>query len=141
MDKVLTEIDNETSKVLSFMYKNQTVKMILLTLFGLYFVISPKLPNYVRLLYNNIIFRTLIILLIIYLSVHDHQLALMVTAVYLLTLNNLNNTTEHFGWSWPWGKKNKPKNESVIMSSRVANAAVGPVLVSNHAPNNNTTAS
>ena len=52
---------------------------------------SPKLPNVVSIVYNNLIFKLLIVLFIIFLSVHDQQLAIMVTAVYLLTIYNLNN--------------------------------------------------
>ena len=92
------QLDIEDSKFLSWTYSNQTVKITLLLLFGLYFVISPKLPNVVSILYNNIVFRLLVVLLIVYLSIHDRQLAIMVTVVYLITLNNLkNNTTEKSG--------------------------------------------
>lgn len=87
----MNQIDIETSKFLSWIYLNKTVKLTLLLLFGLYFILSPKLPNFVLLLYNNIVFRILIVLLIIYLSMHDHQLAIMVSVVYLITLNKLNN--------------------------------------------------
>jgi hypothetical protein len=56
---------------------------------------SPKLPKVVSVIYNNIIFKLLIVLLIIFLSVHDRQLAIMVTAVYLLTVHRL-NSIEYF---------------------------------------------
>ena len=57
---------------------------------------SPKLPNVVSIVYNNIIFKFLIILFIIFLSIHDQQLAIMVTSVYLLIIHRLNNI-EKFG--------------------------------------------
>ena len=88
-------IDIEASKFLSWIYLNKYVKTTLLLLFGLYFVIAPKLPNIVSLLYNNFVFRLLVILLIIHLSMHDHQLAIMVSVVYLITLKNLNNNKEN----------------------------------------------
>ncbi len=90
----LSQIDNELTKYLSWMYANKYIKITLLLLLAAYFVISPKISVTIRLLYNNIIFRILIILLIIFLSMHDYQLAIMLTAVYLLTLNNLNKTED-----------------------------------------------
>jgi len=77
-------------KILSLIYTNKYIKISLLIISGLYFVISPKLSNNVLLLYNNMVFRALILLLIIYLSIYDNQLALMVVVVYLITANNLN---------------------------------------------------
>ena len=86
----MDQIDMEATKILSWMYKNPNVKIPLLLLLGAYFVVSPKLPNVVSIIYNNIIFKILAILLIIFLSVHDRQLAIMFTSVYLLTIYNLN---------------------------------------------------
>ena len=83
-------IDIEATRILSWVYKNQYVKIPLLIILSIYFAISPKLPNVVSIVYNNIIFKLLIILFIIFLSIHDKQLAIMITAVYLLTINNLN---------------------------------------------------
>jgi hypothetical protein len=91
----MNQINIESSKLLSWMYKNPHIKATLLVLLGLFFVVSPKIPDTIRLLYNNVIFRIMIILLIIFLSVHDYQLAIMVTIVYLLTLQKL-NTNENF---------------------------------------------
>ena len=86
------QLDQEVTKIFSFLYKNKYVKIPLLILLAAYFVISPKLPQYVHILYNNIIFKILIVLLIIFLSTHDKQLALMVTAVYLLTVIKINKS-------------------------------------------------
>ena len=91
MDYIL-KIDLETTKYLSFLYNNNLIKISLLLILGLYFVISPKLPQVVYLLYNNIIFRSLIIFIIIFLCNHDIQLAIMIATIYLVTLNNINNT-------------------------------------------------
>ena len=86
------QLDQEVTKIFSFLYKNKYVKIPLLLLLAAYFVISPKLPQYVHILYNNIIFKILIVLLIIFLSTHDKQLAIMVTAVYLLTVTKINKS-------------------------------------------------
>ena len=90
----MNNLDIESTKILSWMYENKYVKITLLILFALYFTLSPKVPKTVRLLYDNIVFRILIILLIIFLSMHDHQLAIMITIVYLLTINNIKSYNE-----------------------------------------------
>ena len=90
----MDQFDKEGIKILSWVYKNPMVKIPLLLLLAIYFIMSPKLPHVVLLIYNNIAFKILIILLIIFLSLHDKQLALMISAVYLLTLKNLNNTDD-----------------------------------------------
>jgi hypothetical protein len=87
----MNQLDQETTKIFSFLYKNKYVKIPLLILLATYFVISPKLPFYVHIIYNNIIFKILTVLLIIFLSMHDKQLAIMITAVYLLTITKINN--------------------------------------------------
>jgi hypothetical protein len=86
----MNQLDQEATKILSFLYKNKYVKIPLLLIFAIYFIVSPKLPTFVIIVYNNIIFKLLIVLLIVFLSNHDKQLAIMITAVYLLTLNNIN---------------------------------------------------
>jgi hypothetical protein len=87
----MNQIDIEATHIFSWMYKNECIKITILLALGLYFIISPKLSNVISLLYNNIVFRILIISLILFFSVHDIQLAIMVTLVYLVTLTNLNN--------------------------------------------------
>jgi len=84
-------LDQEATKIFSFIYNKPFVKIPLLIILGIYFVISPKLPNFVHIMYNNIIFKILIISLIIFLSMHDKQLAIMVTLIYLYTVNKLKN--------------------------------------------------
>jgi len=87
----MNNLDIEAKKLLSWMYNNKYVNVTILILLGTYFIISPKISNTIQLLYSNIIFRILIILLIIYLGNYDPRLAIMITAVYLLTLNKINN--------------------------------------------------
>jgi hypothetical protein len=84
-------LENEAQKNLSWMYTNKYVNITLLILLGVYFVITPKISKFVELLYSNIVFRILIILLIIFFANHDPRLAIMITVVYLLTLNKINN--------------------------------------------------
>jgi hypothetical protein len=85
-------LDQEATKIFSFLYNNPNVKIPLLIILGTYFVISPKLPNFVHIIYNNFIFKLLIISFIIFLSMHDKQLAIMFSLIYLYTVNKLKNT-------------------------------------------------
>lgn len=89
MDYIL-KVDIESTKYLSFLYNNYLIKTSLLIILGLYFIISPKLSNIMYLLYNNIVFRFLIIYIIIFLSYHDLQLSVIVAFIYLLILNKYN---------------------------------------------------
>jgi uncharacterized membrane protein len=82
-------IDIEASNFLSWIYLNQYIRNILLFLFSLYLIFLPKLPSVMLLLYDNNIFHLLIVLLIIYLSFHDNKLAIMITIIYLVTLNKI----------------------------------------------------
>lgn len=85
-------IDLETNKYLSFLYNNNIIKIPLLIVLGLYIVVSPKLPNTVILLYNNMVFRFLVIYLIIFFSNRDIQLSVMIAVAYLFTIYKLDNT-------------------------------------------------
>lgn len=87
----MINLDIEAKKLLSWMYNNKYVNVTLLILLGIYFVSAPKITNVIQLLYTNIIFRILIILLIIFFANYDPRLAIMIMAVYLLTLNKINN--------------------------------------------------
>jgi len=87
----MDRLDNEANKFLSRVYTNKYVNISLLILLAVYFVIPPKMTHVIELLYGNIIFRILFILLIIFFANHDPRLAIMITAVYLLTQSKLNN--------------------------------------------------
>ena len=86
----MNNLDIEAKKLLSWMYNNKYVNVTILILLGTYFVLTPKITLLIQLLYSNIIFRILIILLIIFFAIYDSSLAIMITAVYLLTLNKIN---------------------------------------------------
>lgn len=86
-------IDIEASNFLSWIYLNQYIRNILLFLFSLYLIFLPKLPSVMSLLYDNKIFHLLIVLLIIYLSFHDNKLAIIITIIYLVTLNKIKQKT------------------------------------------------
>lgn len=55
--------------------------------------LQPKLPNSVRNVFDNHIFRVLVIFLITYLSSTNIQLSITITIIFLVTLNLLHNDT------------------------------------------------
>lgn len=60
--------------------------------------LHPRLPPMIRNLFNHPAFRTVVILLVVYLSSMDLQLALLVTIAFLLVSNVVNSldAQEHF---------------------------------------------
>jgi len=89
VQEMIRSADTETVKMLSWMYKHAWVKTLILVVFGLYIVFSPKIPMFVVKLYANKVFKFLVVLLILFLSAHDVQLAIMMAVVYLLTVHRI----------------------------------------------------
>jgi hypothetical protein len=60
--------------------------------------LHPRLPQNIRNLFNSTWFRTLVILLIVFLSSHDLKLSLLVSLVFLLILMLVDgaDVREHF---------------------------------------------
>jgi chromate transport protein ChrA len=81
--------------VSEFSKNNPNIKIIIL---GLLFCIIVMMPNYYKLinkLTDNIIYRSIIIILIIYMSNHDIQITIMLVIIFLMSLNK--NNVENFG--------------------------------------------
>jgi hypothetical protein len=59
---------------------------------------KPKLPNVIRQLFDNAIFRVAILSLLLFKKGNDIQLSLMVAIAYIYTMqmNNMEKTTEKF---------------------------------------------
>jgi len=89
VQEMIKSADTETVKMLSWMYKHAWVKTLILVVFGLYIVFSPKIPMFVVKLYANKVFKFLVVLLILFLSAQDVQLAIMMAVVYLLTVHRI----------------------------------------------------
>ena len=93
---VINKTDVESVKMLSWMYKHAWIKTLVLFVLGLYIVLSPRIPMFVVKLYASKIFKFLVVLLILFLSAHDVQLAVMVSIVYLLTVHRISCGNEYF---------------------------------------------
>jgi len=53
--------------------------------------LSPKLPESLQTLYDNIAFRAVVIFLVVYLVNKNFQLALVLTIIFVVTINLLQN--------------------------------------------------
>jgi len=96
VQNMINATDTESVKMLSWMYKHPWVKTLILVILGLYIVLSPKIPKIVVRLYASKIFKLLVVLLILFLSAHDVQLAVMMSIVYLLTVHRITCGNEYF---------------------------------------------
>ena len=85
----MEKIDDELSKMLSWTFTNKSIKYSLLGL-GLLLILLKKLPP------NNIITRVIFILFILYFSIHDSQLAIMLVIILLLSFSLNKNNIENF---------------------------------------------
>jgi hypothetical protein len=85
--------------MLEALFKNPMLYAVLAIFLGVYGPrLHPKLPKNVRALFNSAWFRTLIILLIAFMSSHNLQLSLLIALAFLLILMvvDASDVREHF---------------------------------------------
>jgi len=68
-----------------------SVLIVFLTMYGPR--LQPKLPNSLRSLFSNSIFRGVILFLIVYLSSNNFQSSIVITIIFLVTMNLLHTTS------------------------------------------------
>ena len=76
---------------LSMLHKNKNISSIV----GLFLVLygglaKPKLPRFIRNLFENLIFRVIILALIMYRGNKDPQLSIMLSVGFTMVMNKLN---------------------------------------------------
>jgi len=76
---------------LSVLHKNKTVSSVV----GLFLVLygglaKPKLPRFIRSMFENPVFRVVILALIMYRGNKDPQLSLMLSVGFVMVMNKLN---------------------------------------------------
>lgn len=89
----------QTSTGFESLMSNKFVLLVIALFIGLYGPrLSPRLPRPVRMLFNNAAFRLIVLVLIIYLSNQNLEMALIVSIVFLLLMNLVNSldVEEHF---------------------------------------------
>ena len=76
---------------LSVLHKNKTVSSVVGLFLVLYGCLSgPKLPGFIRSMFENPVFRVVILALIMYRGNKDPQLSLMLSVGFIMVMNQLN---------------------------------------------------
>ena len=79
------------------LHSNKIVSTMLSTFLVLYGGLAkPNLPKFVRNLFNDSIFKLVILSLVVYSSNKDPKFAILIALVFVISLNNV-NTQENFG--------------------------------------------
>lgn len=76
---------------LGWVHENKLVLPILSLILGVYAALArPKLPKFIERLFENPVFRLVMISYIIYRGNNDPQLSLMIAAAFLITMHMIN---------------------------------------------------
>jgi len=76
---------------LGWVHENKYVLPVLSLFLGMYAALArPKLPNFIGKLFENPVFRLVVISYIIYRGNKDPQLSLMIAAAFLITMHMIN---------------------------------------------------
>ena len=99
---------------LGWVHENKLVLPILSLILGIYAALArPKLPKFIERLFENPVFRLVMISYIIYRGNNDPQLSLMIAAAFLITMHMINKQKvtkmEKMGSSKKPKKPNKPR--------------------------------
>ena len=87
----MEQFNSVVNKNLSWVHQNKYVLPVLSLFLGMYAALArPTLPNFIGKLFENPIFRLVMITYIIYRGNEDPQLALMIAAAFLITMHMIN---------------------------------------------------
>jgi len=87
----MNSFDSLVNNNLSWVHENKHVLPVISLVLGLYAALArPKLPKFVEKLFENPVFRLVMISYIIYRGNRDPQLALMIAAAFLMTIHMIN---------------------------------------------------
>jgi hypothetical protein len=92
MENVQQTVSSWMSQVSATLGENNTLKNVAYGLLAVFLGVygprlHPKLPPFIRTMFNHPVFRTVVILIIVYLSSKDLQLTLLITIAFLLVSN------------------------------------------------------
>lgn len=91
MDKYSQQFNSLVNNNLGWVHENKYVLPVLSLFLGIYVALArPKLPSFVEKLFENPIFRLVMISYIIYRGNKDPQLSLMIAAAFLITMHMIN---------------------------------------------------
>jgi outer membrane biosynthesis protein TonB len=87
----MNSFDSLVNKNLGWVHDNKYILPIMTLILGLYAALArPKLPKFVEKLFNNPVFRLIVISYIIYRGNKDPQLSIMIAAAFLITMHMIN---------------------------------------------------
>lgn len=91
MERYSEQFNSIVNENLGWVHQNKYVLPVLSLFLGVYVALArPVLPNFVAKLFENPVFRLLMISYIIYRGNKDPQLSLMIAAAFLITIHMLN---------------------------------------------------
>jgi hypothetical protein len=87
----MEQFNTIVNKNLGWVHENKYVLPVLSLCLGMYAALArPKLPNFIAKLFENPVFRLVVISYIIYRGNKDPQLSLMIAAAFLITMHIIN---------------------------------------------------
>ncbi len=87
----MEQFNTVVNQNLGWVHENKYVLPVLSLFLGMYAALArPKLPNFIAKLFENPVFRLVMISYIIYRGNKDPQLALMIAAAFLITMHMIN---------------------------------------------------
>jgi hypothetical protein len=87
----MNSFDSLVNNNLGWVHKNKLVLPILSLILGVYAALArPKLPKFIEKLFENPVFRLVVISYIIYRGNNDPQLSVMIAAAFLITMHMIN---------------------------------------------------
>lgn len=91
MEVYSEQFNSIVNKNLGWIHTHKYVLPVLSLFLAIYVAIArPQLPSYVEKLFENPIFRLVMISYILYRGNHDPQLSLMIAAAFLITIHMIN---------------------------------------------------
>lgn len=110
----MNSFDSLVNNNLGWVHENKLVLPVLSLILGVYAALArPKLPKFIERLFENPVFRFLMISYIIYRGNNDPQLSIMIAAAFLITMHMINKQKvkkmEKMGRAVPNRKKQRTR--------------------------------
>lgn len=88
---IMEDFNSVVNENLGWVHTNKYVLPVVSLFLGLYVALArPKLPKYIERLFENPVFRLVVISYILYRGNNDPQLSLMIAAAFLITMHMIN---------------------------------------------------
>ncbi len=100
----MEQFNSVVNENLGWVHTNKYVLPVLSLFLGLYVALArPTLPKYIERLFENPVFRLVVISYILYRGNNEPQLSLMIAAAFLITMHMVNKQkVDKFGCAGPY---------------------------------------